>query len=108
MAEEKRRDDERATAPDTARHRPRKNRTRWCKGRVGIDHQSGDPEPYHGAGWLAHIDKPLCKPRPLWAAGLKKLGPWWCNHVIRCTGCDKILENGLGDKCPDWRDDATP
>ncbi len=105
MAFDKRRDEQRANAPDTPRHRGRKDRKRWCGGHEGREHIPGPPEPNHNYNWRHLFGSDLCHPRPGWSKGLYawKDPDWWCNHYIRCIRCTKILNENLGaTECPDY------
>jgi hypothetical protein len=79
--------------------RSRKNRRRWCKGKVGVEHVPGEPVPGTHGGWRLHHGVPLCDSAPEWAHTL--VGLWWCNHQVRCERCARVLVDGLGEKCPD-------
>ena len=65
--------------------RARKDRTRWCRGKVGVEHtpvlRPRDP------GWG---DQERVCHRYRWAEHL-----WVCYEQIVCTSCGKILKDGL-------------
>lgn len=103
MSFDKRRDEVKADAPDQPRprrHHP-KSTKRWCKGKVGVEHQPGEPEANHNYGFTTKWNTPLCHVSPAWARGVRGIRGWWCNHYIRCKVCRKILRQDLGEDCPD-------
>jgi hypothetical protein len=82
--------DARATKdePVAVRH-PRKNRKRWCKGKVGVEH------------------RPVIERDPFWDKyGACQPRGWWsgCYHWERCTVCGKVLRRFLGADCPDRKE----
>jgi hypothetical protein len=108
-------DEARIVAPEESRHRGRKNRRKWCRGKVGVEHQSelalnknrvymstryGDDHP-HGArcGWRERwawswLDGVRCYLRQdRWF--------WSCAHMYSCRNCGKILGN-VGRECPEF------
>jgi hypothetical protein len=80
-----------------ARGHSRKDKKRWCKGRVGRPHEpviSSDPK--YGSA---------CK---IWNYGVINKGKiephsrYMCYHVIQCKNCGKILKWALTEgECPD-------
>lgn len=72
----------------------RKNRRRWCRGRVGVEHQlairMGDKytASRRECGW-AYRNKPVD-----W-----RWQRWICCEQEYCTACGKILRHFLGDAC---------
>ena len=85
-------DEARVLAPDVPAHRSRKNTRKWCRGKVGVEHQLA-VETRFRYGW---------EPRPChwypWAES-----NWGCYHVQRCTACRKILHELRNRECPDWK-----
>jgi hypothetical protein len=81
------------------RHRSKKDRRNWCKGRVGISHEpviSDDPRGPYSA---------TCG---LWTYGVtyrnnvKQHSRYMCFHVIECKNCGRILKYMLTEQeCPD-------
>jgi hypothetical protein len=107
---EPRRDEVRASAPETPRHRARKDRKRWCRGKEGVEHtpvlrytkwgqyrQTRDPQ-YVMCGWTKHwrSNRPGSR-RELWS--------WHCSHERGCSTCGKILDARLGHLCPEYTPD---
>lgn len=88
--------------PETGRHRARKNRRRWCRGKVGVEHvletRLSKFVAYRRArGW----DHPTCYRAEWWPQR------WWCNHERYCVNCGKILVVTLDDDCPDFTNVVT-
>jgi hypothetical protein len=85
------------------RPRGRKDRARWCRGKVGVEHI---PEVTKPSGWRAKT----CAPRPGWSKLIKfhdPRGDWWCWHRITCATCGKVLvdqDRFPADRCPDRED----
>jgi hypothetical protein len=76
----------------------RKDRRRWCRGRMGRHHVINEPEiSALGRSYLARTGATVACYRAEWYAQF-----WLCQHQVRCTACGKILRHGLGDKCPDY------
>jgi hypothetical protein len=108
-------DEARVIAPEeSTKHRARKDRRHWCKGKVGVEHaweirlskwtvymRAKNPEnQYASCGWRAKHD------RINTTAGRQYLPTgewsWHCGHNHVCTNCGKILErySGIGKDCP--------
>lgn len=104
---EPRLDEQRASAPDTPRHGRKKKTRRWCKGKVGVEHQLEVRLDERTASWRRHLDaeRPTCY-RPDWLANAPgsatrpETWSWMCSHIKVCTVCGKILEHYLGKNCP--------
>lgn len=109
---EPRLDERRISAPDTPRHGRKKKTRRWCKGKVGVEHQleiildervlswmthNGDRSPCYRPDWL--VNTPMGRRSVFWS--------WMCSHVERCTVCGKIFEHALNDRCPNYTDEIT-
>lgn len=106
---EPRRDEQRASAPETPRHRARKDRRRWCRGKEGVEHtpvlryskwgqyrRTRDPQ-YVMCGWTKHWRSMRPDWRDLWF--------WTCSHERGCSTCGKILDAHLGRLCPEFTPD---
>ena len=82
-----RNDEQRAEQP--APHRGRKDRKKWCKGRVGVA---------HGPFVVAYSS---------WAIGRQchtlrwSNHEWLCFHTERCAACNRIMRHTLAENCPD-------
>jgi hypothetical protein len=81
-----------------------KDRKRWCRGKVGAEHEPVLAAPKDG--------EQRCRPRPEWAAknprALWHNRPWWCLHHRECAECGKVLEHFIPwDECPDYLDHKT-
>lgn len=92
--DEPRLSERRASAPEVPRHRSRKDRRRWCRGRVGVEHELGVRVGRYARGRVERGKAPCHSPswRP---------GSWWCNHERYCVNCGKIVDASLDDACPD-------
>lgn len=98
--DEPRLDERRASAPDVPRHRSRKNRRRWCRGKVGVEHVLDVRLSKHvTAPWRG--DVPACYRAEWWPTR------WWCNHERYCVSCGKIVDPSLDEDCPDRVDEVT-
>lgn len=85
--------------PDPPRvgHR-RKDRRRWCKGRMGRHHITGEPELSHwGMMYRTRTGATVACYRAEWCARI-----WLCQHQVRCAVCRKILRYSLETECPDY------
>lgn len=110
---EPRRDEVRASAPEAPRHRARKDRKRWCRGKVGVEHtpvwryskwgqyrRDRNPE-YVMCGWdqrwLRNLSTNTCT----------RDGKWFytCSHEWGCSTCGKILNAYPGKLCPEFTPD---
>ena len=92
------RQEHRTTLPEVPRHRSRKDTRRWCRGKVGVEHQTE-----------VRLDRPAWKRddvpdcyRPEWWPS-----SWWCNHQEVCTVCNKILRWSLERDCPRYTEAVT-
>lgn len=90
-------------APDgPAKGKAKKNTKRWCRGRVGREHQLAIID---GEKWSSP-----CGPVsdvPFWVLDKNEaVEPYWsCRHQMVCTACSKILEYFLPNyRCPLWPD----
>jgi hypothetical protein len=111
------RDEARVIAPETPPHRAKKDRRRWCKGKVGVEHV---PVVQDSKNWTFMVNKfgtdhPLVKchwePCHRWRmfsngrrwVHTENDGIWSCHHERACANCGKILECfGVGRDCPQW------
>lgn len=78
--------------PDASWNRPRhararKNRRKWCRGKVGVPHT---PVVVFDVYWGRE-----CHP-------LRWLDPvgWFCGHIVQCEVCGKKLEKVAHQDCP--------
>lgn len=96
-------DEAKAIAPDTPAHQSRKNRRKWCRGKVGVEHVTAirvDKRYESRAQWwtlnrggrLVGCEYYRWSREPLWR----------CIHEVVCTNCGKIMRVHLGRDCPDW------
>lgn len=110
--DEPRLDERRASAPDTPKYGKKKNTRRWCKGKVGVEHQAEIVLDERTVTWRTNNgDRPPCY-RPDWATKTRmgqrsKFWSWMCSHIEVCTVCGKILEHVLDDRCPNYTDEIT-
>jgi len=97
---ERRRDDPVATWNRPRHGRGQKDRRRWCRGKVGVEHK---PTVVLDS-WLGRT------------CGLSKVGKWeqyrtykswviigteWrCHHIEQCINCGKKLRHLAGEECP--------
>lgn len=78
----------------------RKDRKRWCKGRVGVEHATVVQYPPNLAGWVTRRPRALCGPSRYVRSG------WTCHHVVQCTVCGRIMREFLGADCPQYDAEA--
>ncbi len=82
-------------ASDEWRKSPGKKDTyRWCRGKVGVEHQIEvvrEKSGYHPTN---------CGPAPEWAIRLWGRR-WRCWHQYRCSACGKIMGDLDPARCPD-------
>lgn len=103
--------EQRVAAPDTPRHRSRKDRKRWCGGHVGREHvpvirlsKWGVHRRSRGVatcGWRERHHWEFTLTERYWVG----TGDWWwsCDHERGCERCGKILQPfGIGRECPDY------
>lgn len=78
------------TGEKVFRGRGRKDRRKWCKGKVGVVHQTeirlGDKYTY------------AMKVCQMWQPS-KRWGRWICVEQEVCSRCGKILRHSLGPAC---------
>jgi hypothetical protein len=78
--------DPRAEAPSGERMRPqrgRKNTRRWCRGKVGVEHNPAVVIP-------PNVYRQECRSYPHWRTGDPER--WWCGHKLVCLVCGKVLK----------------
>ena len=99
--------------PEVTPHRPRKNRRRWCRGKVGVEHAT------EVALCTWAVTRRMANPR---AELCRWWGPgdwqtvayvehgvavddwrWTCSHVEMCVNCGRKLRQLVGTQCPDWK-----
>ena len=79
----------------TNRSGAKKDRKRWCKGKVGREHDY--QVQVRPNGWGMRRDAP-CKP---WSR--QDLYDWWiCKHALICQNCGR-QEDITKEQCPDWK-----
>lgn len=80
--------------PEESRpHRARKDRKRWCKGRVGREHT---PELVVHHAYTSTMMQ-CHKTNWTWS------DRWLCRHAYRCTTCGKYTKTWLSrEECPTW------
>jgi hypothetical protein len=71
--------------------RGRKNRRRWCRGKVGVEHE------LELTVWDIYLSRGITEcyryqPGKRWTR-------WVCVEQERCTQCGKILRHTLGPEC---------
>lgn len=97
-----RRDEARVAQPEVPRHRSRKNTRRWCRGKVGVEHDRATRVSRNVTYRLTRDPTSRVCYRPEWYPT-----SWWCNHEHYCTVCGKILRWSLGEDCPDFTVEVT-
>lgn len=97
-------DEARVIAGETPPTRSRKDRRRWCRGKVGVGHNV-DYAYQKDHRWRTTADRAL--PRCRWHYNKYNNKWWWhCEHTRACTECGRIFDgkwSGLGRKCPDYK-----
>jgi hypothetical protein len=88
--------------PEPPAHLPGRRKTsrkKWCKGRVGVEHQTelGIDTRRAWAYKTGRPDLERCKPFGDTKGWFKC--KWKCLHVLRCKVCGKIVEHYV--ECPD-------
>ena len=102
-------DEARVIAPEVPGHRTKKDRKRWCKGKVGVEHvvviresknyrwmltKYGPDSPRTRCHWVRHH----------WSSRNDPV--WSCRHERACETCGKIMMHhyydAIGKDCPDW------
>lgn len=97
--DEPRRDERHARAPEPRiKHRARKDRRRWCRGKIGTPHR---PVVRLGNYAAFRLRYNAVKAPCYVATWLRSSTRWICSHERACENCGKILEHSLGDDCPD-------
>lgn len=82
------------------RRRSKKDTKKWCKGKVGVEHDYQLAPNHHNF---------KCQPHRTYLPNGEKVDEWWCNHETRCTKCGKydkwyaydVESNRGADICPD-------
>lgn len=81
----------------------RKDRTRWCGGHIGREHQPETVIPPNHPGWAGK-----CAPPPKWFQNTPRYErmstkpTWWCVHRVVCSVCGKVLSRSIPARdCPD-------
>lgn len=83
----------------TPRRRRKKDTRRWCRGKVGVEHQPVIVRDHWG--WTADQE---CGLRD-WVVGRDP--DWFCFHREVCDNCGKVLRHKLSDEeCPIWREQS--
>lgn len=96
-----------------ARHHRRRSTRKWCRGKVGVEHQpairlnryaeSLQLYPRHQAGARSSIPpwRPVCGWLD-WSWRVFKDWRYLCRHERYCTNCGKILAHLKDAECPDY------
>lgn len=104
MAWVERLDEARADAPDMPRYRARKDRKRWCRGKVGVEHV---PKVVMSKTWVYVLTRDGKERGCRWLSmnywHPEKHQRYACYHERRCTQCGKVLKEGLGRDCPTFK-----
>jgi hypothetical protein len=103
----------RADLPEVQIHGKKKKTKRWCKGKIGVEHQPEVRLSKMHDYWVV-LDKPdvgQCGWSPWYRWRRTTDGvirnevsrwSWRCYHERVCSKCGKILEWTLGRNCPDF------
>lgn len=80
------------------RTRSKKDTARWCRGKVGREHEP-----------VTRLDRSgyrrPCGPTPEWAARFNR-APWICRHETHCAACGKVLQRYPSwSTCPELTDE---
>lgn len=107
-------DEARVAAPEVpATQRAKKDRRRWCRGKVGVEHVHEPRYSKWAVYWAARDNKaPKCewkaRGRYVKVAGqrFRTFVPdgtfeWSCKHDDVCVNCGKIFDQ-MGRKCPEF------
>jgi hypothetical protein len=108
-------DEARVLAPESPPHRSRKDRRKWCRGKVGVVHQPGirlskfcvsmqysNPESaFASCHWRSRHRWRVIRGVRWWVASDEWL--WSCQHEFYCVECGKILRDACGKECPEWK-----
>ena len=65
--------------------RPKKDTTRWCRGKVGRPHTP-----------VIEFNRRVGKP-----CEMNRRGEWVCFHETVCSACEKVLKGWWDTPCPD-------
>jgi hypothetical protein len=84
--------------PSHQRGRARKDRKRWCGGKVGREHDYAVE--IRPNGWGVSRDRP-CHPD----SRLLQYGWWLCKHALICQKCGR-QEDITRQQCPEWKETA--
>lgn len=106
-------DEARVIAPETPGHRARKDRRRWCRGKIGVEHAPEIKWSKFHTYWMARGRPDLAACHWVVTYTMQGLGAdrhpvpadrhWWsCHHERVCTSCGKILNRSLSTSCPDY------
>lgn len=82
--------------------RGRKNRRRWCKGKVGVEHVPA----VRVSKWGTHASQFWPDRKPCFRADWYP-NRWFCHHEVYCTTCGKITRTTLDVACPDYTNEVT-
>ena len=87
---------------EVAPHRSRKNRRKWCRGKVGVRHVLGQPTLKSWAQ-AAYGRRVATYATCHWVKWSK--APYWiCHHEIKCTTCGKIMQHWIPKtECPNYQ-----
>jgi hypothetical protein len=99
-------------APEVPPHRARKDRRRWCRGKIGIEHTPEIKWSKYHLYWTARGRPDLAACHWFVTYTMQGLGAarhpvpdgryWSCHHERTCTSCGKILNPSLTTSCPDY------
>jgi hypothetical protein len=86
--------------PDEPKHRSKKNTKKWCKGKIGLEHDPEiKPSSMYNYWKTSDPERPACR-KPTWVGWHRE---WMCWHVRACRRCGKILDPFLSkEECPDF------
>lgn len=98
-----RRDEERLDVDPTPRTpHARKNKRRWCRGKVGVEHVLAVRVSTWGQQLATRWpDRKPCFRAEWWPSR------WLCQHERYCVTCGKIIHHTLDVECPDFTLDVT-
>lgn len=77
----------------------RRDRRRWCGGRVGVEHVLVTRYPPNLASWVTQRRSALCGPSVHYLWSRQR---WTCHHAVMCAACGRIVREYLGVDCPDY------
>lgn len=81
-----------AVSDTMPRGRGRKDTKRWCRGKVGTEHEPRveyRSQYGHACGWMWW-----------YRGGVKDSGYWSCHHSEVCQRCGKVLRHLKAEECP--------